>query len=97
MGYLSASSRPEVQLDAAQALHNLCKLSSSRQEAAALAGIVPALCALAEGGHEGGTGELPLLHACEHCAALGAASLSMQRDAACERQPLLTANAASTL
>ena len=48
VAYLGPSYQAQVQLDALRALHNLCKLSSSRQEAAALGGIVPALCAFAQ-------------------------------------------------
>ena len=45
--YLGPGCQAEVQLDALRALLSLCKLSSSRQEAAALSGIVPPLCAFA--------------------------------------------------
>lgn len=37
-----------IQVEALHALHNLCKISRQRQEAAALAGLVPYLMNLAQ-------------------------------------------------
>ena len=45
--FLGPTHAPELQLDALKALHNLCKLSRNRQEAAALAGVVPPLAGFA--------------------------------------------------
>ncbi len=46
--YLGRRHSAAVQLEALHALYNLCKISRTRQEAAAVAGIVPYLAALAE-------------------------------------------------
>lgn len=46
--YLGRRYSAAVQLEALHALYNLCKISRTRQEAAAVAGIVPYLAALAE-------------------------------------------------
>ena len=45
--FLGPTHAPELQLDALKALHHLCKLSRNRQEAAALAGVVPPLAGFA--------------------------------------------------
>lgn len=45
--YLGRRHSAAVQLEALHALYNLCKISRTRQEAAAVAGIVPYLAALA--------------------------------------------------
>lgn len=46
--YLGRRHSSAVQLEALHALYNLCKISRTRQEAAAVAGIVPYLAALAD-------------------------------------------------
>lgn len=46
--YLGRRHSAAVQLEALHALYNLCKISRTRQEAAAVAGIVPYLAALAQ-------------------------------------------------
>lgn len=46
--YLGRRHSAVVQLEALHALYNLCKISRTRQEAAAVAGIVPYLVALAQ-------------------------------------------------
>ena len=46
--YLKASMPLPIQVEALHALHNLCKISRQRQEAAASAGLVPYLMNLAQ-------------------------------------------------
>lgn len=74
--YLQRSLSSEVQLEALHAMYNLCKISPARQEAAAVAGVVPLLVKLAQplppdapsvsqlSTHT--TGKLLLLHYCSH-------------------------------
>lgn len=45
--YLQRGLSAEVQLEALHAMYNMCKISPPRQEAAAVAGIVPLLVKLA--------------------------------------------------
>lgn len=45
--YLQRSLPGEVQLEALHAMYNMCRISPARQEAAAVAGIVPLLVKLA--------------------------------------------------
>lgn len=45
--YLSYQDSQTLQLEALRAIYNLCRISRTRQEAAAVAGIIPRLTALA--------------------------------------------------